>query len=250
MENIYNYSSSKKRVTIPFKKQPNLFRKFLKDNILENKQNNKFVSNFPKLKNLSISLKLKKNLFSNKNQINYSMNKTSRTNKTNIIQPNNIFNNNQKNISNELSNITPKVNQRYKIKNNNIICIKNHLIFHRNQPFSGPLTKNEKISSNSPIKLLSYSINNSKIISFDIAKINRKRNKDTNKKTIDNIFKFSKSNYYSKFKKKVKRNEKEKYLNFLDEQSLELRANYIKNNILYNRGGKQTLRLLYNPKDC
>ena len=57
---------------------------------------------------------------------------------------------------------------------------------------------------------------------------------------------FKNSFSYKKYKKGVK-NQKEKYINYLDDYSLALRVNYIKNNLLSDRGGKQNLRITYNP---
>ena len=65
---------------------------------------------------------------------------------------------------------------------------------------------------------------------------------------MNNLFKLFKNSYsYKKYKNKGIKNQKEKYLNFLDDYSLSLRANIIKNNLLNDRGGKQNLRLNYNP---
>ena len=64
-----------------------------------------------------------------------------------------------------------------------------------------------------------------------------------------NIFiKIFKNSYsYKKYKKKGIKSLKEKYLNFLDDYSLSLRVNFIKNNLNNDRGGKQNLRAIYNP---
>ena len=68
------------------------------------------------------------------------------------------------------------------------------------------------------------------------------------KEKMNNLFKLFKNSYsYKKYKKKGIKNKKEKYLNFLDDYSLSLRANFIKNNLLNDRGGKQNLRVIYNP---
>ena len=58
---------------------------------------------------------------------------------------------------------------------------------------------------------------------------------------------FKNSYSYKKNKNKGFKNQKEKYINYLDDYSLTLRANYIKNNLLSDRGGKQNLRIAYNP---
>lgn len=74
------------------------------------------------------------------------------------------------------------------------------------------------------------------------------RNKLNMKERIRNLEKLFKNSYsYKKYKKKGIKNQKEKYLNFLDDYSLSLRVNFIKNNILNDRGGKQNLRVIYNP---
>ena len=62
---------------------------------------------------------------------------------------------------------------------------------------------------------------------------------------ISKLFKNSYS--YKKYNNKGIKNQKEKYLNYLDDYSLALRVNYIKNNLLSDRGGKQNLRIVYNP---
>ena len=58
---------------------------------------------------------------------------------------------------------------------------------------------------------------------------------------------FKNSYSYKKYKNKGFKNQKEKYINYLDDYSLALRVNYIKNNLLNDRGGKQKLRTAYNP---
>ena len=58
---------------------------------------------------------------------------------------------------------------------------------------------------------------------------------------------FENSYSYKKYKNKGVKNQKEKYINYLDDYSLALRVNYIKNNLLNDRGGKQKLRTAYNP---
>lgn len=58
---------------------------------------------------------------------------------------------------------------------------------------------------------------------------------------------FKNSYSYKKYKNKGVKNQKEKYINYLDDYSLALRVNYIKNNLLNDRGGKQKLRTAYNP---
>ena len=63
------------------------------------------------------------------------------------------------------------------------------------------------------------------------------------------MIKLFKNNYSYKKYKNIKKNKKEKYLDFLDDQYLALRANIIKNNLQKDRGGKQNLRLEYNPLD-
>ena len=62
------------------------------------------------------------------------------------------------------------------------------------------------------------------------------------------LSKLFKSSYsFKKYKNKEIKNHKEKYLNYLDDCSLALRVNFIKNNLLSDRGGKQNLRIIYNP---
>ena len=63
------------------------------------------------------------------------------------------------------------------------------------------------------------------------------------------MIKLFKNSYSYKKYKNIKKNKKEKYLDFLDDQYLALRANIIKNNLQKDRGGKQNLRLVYNPLD-
>jgi hypothetical protein len=65
------------------------------------------------------------------------------------------------------------------------------------------------------------------------------------KNILSKLFKNSYS--YKKNKNKGFKNQKEKYINYLDDYSLALRVNYIKNNLLNDRGGKQKLRTAYNP---
>ena len=94
-----------------------------------------------------------------------------------------------------------------------------------------------------------------------------KNNKSIESFLNENIFKKIKDNYHLKnaYRNEKKIDEKEKkfmnisrthlrkkspkkeYLRFLEKKSLALRANYIMNNIQDNRGGKQELRILYNP---
>ena len=65
---------------------------------------------------------------------------------------------------------------------------------------------------------------------------------------MNNFIKLFKNSYsYKKYKKKGIKSLKEKYLNFLDDYSLSLRVNFIKNNLNNDRGGKQNLRAIYNP---
>jgi hypothetical protein len=67
------------------------------------------------------------------------------------------------------------------------------------------------------------------------------------KEDILNMIKLFRNSYsYKKYNNKTL-NKKEKYLNFLDDHSLGLRENIIKNNIQDDRGGKQNLRKIYNP---
>ena len=74
------------------------------------------------------------------------------------------------------------------------------------------------------------------------------RNKLNMKEKVNNLVKLFKNSYsYKKYKKKGIKNQKEQYLNFLDDYSLSLRANFIKNNLLNDRGGKHNLRVTYNP---
>ena len=56
---------------------------------------------------------------------------------------------------------------------------------------------------------------------------------------------FIKSYSFKKYKNKGIKNHKEKYLNYLDDYSLALRVNFIKNNLLSDRGGKQNLRIKF-----
>ena len=60
-------------------------------------------------------------------------------------------------------------------------------------------------------------------------------------------------NYINNFKNKNLKNSKKtnniknKYLRYIENNLLKNRANYILNNISPNRGGKESLRKLYNP---
>ena len=74
------------------------------------------------------------------------------------------------------------------------------------------------------------------------------RDKNYMEEKIQILSKLFKNSYsFKKYKSKGIKNQKEKYLNYLDDYSLALRANFIKNNILSDRGGKQNLRIVYNP---
>ena len=88
----------------------------------------------------------------------------------------------------------------------------------------------------------------------DYTKIEKDKSKDIErdklymKEKMNNLIKIFKNSYsYKKYKKNGIKNEKEKYLNFLDDYSLSLRVNFIKNNLQNDRGGKQNLRVTYNP---
>ena len=73
------------------------------------------------------------------------------------------------------------------------------------------------------------------------------KNKKKVKEDILNMIKLFRNSYsYKKYNNKTL-NKKEKYLNFLDDHSLGLRENIIKNNIQDDRGGKQNLRKIYDP---
>ena len=74
------------------------------------------------------------------------------------------------------------------------------------------------------------------------------RDKLNMKEKMNNLVKLFKNSYsYKKYKKKGIKNQKEQYLNFLDDYSLSLRVNFIKNNLHNDRGGKQNIRIIYNP---
>jgi hypothetical protein len=78
-------------------------------------------------------------------------------------------------------------------------------------------------------------------------KFQQLKNKKKVKEDILNMIKLFRNSYsYKKYNNKTL-NKKEKYLNFLDDHSLGLRENIIKNNIQDDRGGKQNLRKIYNP---
>lgn len=80
-------------------------------------------------------------------------------------------------------------------------------------------------------------------------KLQQLKNKRRMKEDILNIIKLFRDSYsFKKYRNKNKLNKKEKYLNFLEDQSLELRENLIKNYIQDDRGGKQNLRQIYNPR--
>lgn len=76
----------------------------------------------------------------------------------------------------------------------------------------------------------------------------RLKKKQKMKEEILNLIKLFKNSYsFKKYKNKENMNKKEKYLNFIEDHSLALRENIIKNNLQENRGGKQNLRKIYNP---
>ena len=74
------------------------------------------------------------------------------------------------------------------------------------------------------------------------------KNKRKMKEDINNIIKLFRNSYsFKKYRNKNKLNKKEKYLNFLEDLSLGLRENLIKNYMQDDRGGKQNIRKIYNP---
>ena len=80
-------------------------------------------------------------------------------------------------------------------------------------------------------------------------KFQQLKSKRKMKEDILNMIKLFRNSYsFKKYNNKILNN-KEKYLNFLDDHSLGLRENIIKNNIQDDRGGKQNLRKIYDPKD-
>ena len=81
-------------------------------------------------------------------------------------------------------------------------------------------------------------------------KIEQIINKRKKKEDINNMIKLFRDSYsFKKLKNKTNMNDKEKYLNYLDDHTLGLRENIIKTYLHHDRGGKQNIRQYYNPLD-
>ena len=81
-----------------------------------------------------------------------------------------------------------------------------------------------------------------------IKKIEQLKKKRKKKEDMYNMIKLFKDSYsFKKIKNKINMNDKEKYLNYLDDHSLGLRENIIKNYLQDDKGGKQNIRQTYNP---
>ena len=79
-------------------------------------------------------------------------------------------------------------------------------------------------------------------------KIEQLKKKRKKKEDIYNMIKLFKDSYsFKKLANKTKMNDKEKYLNYLEDHSLGLRENIIKNYLQGDKGGKQNIRKTYNP---
>ena len=79
-------------------------------------------------------------------------------------------------------------------------------------------------------------------------KIEQLKKKRKKKEDMHNMIKLFKDSYsFKKIKNKINMNDKEKYLNYLDDHSLGLRENIIKNYLQDDKGGKQNIRQTYNP---
>ena len=149
---------------------------------------------------------------------------------------------NQK-IINRINFLTNKKSSNSKINNDEKGIYSNKTIYIPNMNFL-PFKKENRIQS-----LKDNSIWNDYIETENNKKLEQLKNKRNVKQEILTMLKLFKEYYFNKNKNKnkINMNNKEKYLNFLDEHSLNLRENIIKNHLRVDRGGKQKLRKIYNP---
>ena len=157
--------------------------------------------------------------------------------------------------------------KKYSSSNNKYL---NKKLFNRKHFITNIQLSNSKISNNEKKNNKTLNIDKHKKISFKknkriqyleenivwndytktekYKKSQQLKNKRKMKEDMLNIIKLFRDSYiYRINKNKPNMTYKEKYLNFLDDYSLGLRENIIKNNIQDNRGGKQNLRKIYNP---
>ena len=209
-------------ISIELNKIKNNYNSELDEDKIVFTENNDII-NFNLYKSKQFNLEKKKNLFKEYSSPNNKYLNQKLFNRKNFITNIKLSNSKISNNENEniLYNKTLNINKCKKIsfkKNRRMQSLKENIVWN-------DYTKREKNK-----------------------KIQQLNNKRKMKEEIFNMIKLFRDSYIYKINKnKTNMSNKEKYLNYLDDHSLGLRENIIKNNIKESRGGKQNLRKIYNP---
>ena len=283
-KNILTENENKSTNFASIKNSKNLDLPILKNNFLKNSKipnlNSLLLNSKKSLRNDILKINKSTNVSNEKYKFNNNINNTEMNN-INKVRPEKNEKSSIKNNNNDLQSSSPSLidnqsfleknkfpfkqffmskanfNKRRNQKMNFIINVKSidsrivkqkilDTLFHKT------ISKSRKKDLNKKDESMESLDDNS--IWNDYTKIEKdkskaiERNKLNMKEKVNNLVKLFKNSYsYKKYKKKGIKNQKEQYLNFLDDYSLSLRANFIKNNLLNDRGGKHNLRVTYNP---